>query len=76
MEPIVSARIVTIDPEILGGAPVFSGTRVPIVVLFENIADGFTVQESVDAYPTLTLDVALEALRQAAILLIQHGRVR
>lgn len=36
----MSANIVTSDPEILGGTPVFTGTRVPVAVLFENLADG------------------------------------
>ena len=61
--------LVTIDPEILGGTPVFTGTRVPIAVLFENLADGLTLDEILDSYPTLTRENALEALRQAESLL-------
>ena len=61
--------LVTIDPEILGGTPVFTGTRVPIAVLFENLADGLTLDEILDSYPTLPRENALEALRQAESLL-------
>ena len=41
----MSANIVTSDPEILGGTPVFVGTRVPVAVLFENLADGLPTAE-------------------------------
>lgn len=66
---IMSANIVTSDPEILGGTPVFAGTRVPVAVLFENLADGLTLDEILDSYPTLTRDKALAALQQAESLL-------
>jgi uncharacterized protein (DUF433 family) len=62
-------NIVTTDPEILGGTPVFTGTRVPIAVLFENLADGLTLDEILDSYPTLNREQALAALEQAESLL-------
>ncbi len=48
----MASKIVSSDPEILGGTPVFVGTRVPLAVLFENLADGMTLDEILDAYPT------------------------
>jgi uncharacterized protein (DUF433 family) len=45
--------IVVRDPEILGGRPVFRGTRVPVEVLFENLEDGLTLDEIVASYPSL-----------------------
>lgn len=65
----MSANIVTSDPEILGGTPVFAGTRVPVAVLFENLADGLTLDEILDSYPTLTREKALAALLLAESLL-------
>ncbi len=65
----MSANIVISDPEILGGTPVFAGTRVPVAVLFENLADGLTLDEILDSYPTLTREKALAALQQAESLL-------
>jgi uncharacterized protein (DUF433 family) len=62
-------KIVSIDPEILGGTPVFCGTRVPIAVLFENLADGLTLDEILDSYPTLPRELALAALHDAETLL-------
>lgn len=63
------SQIVTIDREILGGTPVFTGTRVPVAVLFENLADGLSLEEILESYPTLRREQAIEALHQAESLL-------
>ena len=65
----MGSAIVVSDPEILGGTPVFSGTRVPGRVLFENLADGVSLQEILDAYPTLKREHVIEALHQADLLI-------
>lgn len=54
--------LIVSDPEILGGTPVFRGTRVPLAVLFENLADGLTLDEILASYPTLSREQALRAL--------------
>jgi uncharacterized protein (DUF433 family) len=58
-------RLIVSDPEILGGSPVFIGTRVPVRVLFENLEDGLSLDEILDAYPTIKKEHAIEVLRQA-----------
>ena len=65
----MSAQLVTSDHEILGGTPVFTGTRVPIAVLFENLAGGLSLDEILDSYPTLKREQVVEALHQADSLL-------
>lgn len=64
-----SQTLIVSDLEILGGTPVFAGSRVPVAVLFENLADGLSLDEILDSYPTLKRDQAIEALRQAESLL-------
>jgi uncharacterized protein (DUF433 family) len=59
------SKIVSFDPEVLGGTPVFVGTRVPVAVLFENLADGMTLDEILDAYPTVSREAALSVLQEA-----------
>lgn len=61
----MASKIVSSDPEVLGGTPVFVGTRVPVAVLFENFADGMTLDEVLDAYPTLSREAALSPLHEA-----------
>lgn len=54
---------VTIDPEILHGTPVFKGTRVPIETLFDYLAEGESVHEFLDDFPSVTreqVEMALE----------------
>ena len=56
---------ISIDPDVFGGAPVFTGTRVPVAVLFENLADGLTLAEILDSYPTLSREAVLNVLKEA-----------
>lgn len=62
--------LVTVDPEVLGGTPVFSGTRIPVAILFENLADGLALDEVIDSYPGIRKDVAIEVLRLAGMTLV------
>jgi uncharacterized protein (DUF433 family) len=54
------------DPEIMRDRTVFAGTRVPVQVLFENLADGLSVDEIVASYPTLRKEDALSVLAEAS----------
>ena len=67
----MNTKLIESDPEILGGTCVFSGTRLPVGVLFENLAGGLTLDEILDSYPSLKREQAIEALHQAEILLQQ-----
>ena len=42
---------VELNPELVSGAWVFRGTRVPVVALFENLEDGVTINEFVELFP-------------------------
>ena len=65
----VSELIVT-DPEVLGGVPVFKGTRVPIKSLFEYLENNYTLEEFLECFPTVTRDQARHLLEcsEAAVL--------
>jgi uncharacterized protein (DUF433 family) len=49
---------VTVDPEILGGTPVFKNTRVPVRTLFEYLAADYSLEEFLEAFPSVSRDVA------------------
>lgn len=53
---------ITIDPEIVSGTPVFSGTRVPIDALINNLEDGLTLDEFLDNFPTVAREQAVQVL--------------
>jgi uncharacterized protein (DUF433 family) len=50
-------RLVVSDPEILGGDPVFRGTRVPVHMIAELVAQGSTPTELIESYPRLTAEM-------------------
>lgn len=50
------------DPEILGGTPVFKGTRVPIRVLIESLEAGDTLSGFLENYPSVSREQAIEVL--------------
>ena len=53
-------------PELVSGAWVFIGTRVPVVALFENLEDGITINEFVELFPGVELIHARSVLEHAA----------
>lgn len=57
---------ITVDPDIMSGAAVFTGTRVPIQTLFDYLMDGCTLAEFLDNFPTVSQEAALEVLAYAA----------
>lgn len=58
-------KAVSIDKEILGGTPVFTGTRVPIQTLFDYLEGGDSLEEFLDDYPSVTKINAIEVLKMA-----------
>jgi len=54
------------DPELVSGAWVFRGTRVPISALFENLEDGAQVDQFVEWFPGVSLEQARTVLEHAA----------
>lgn len=62
LEEQVAQLPVTSDPEILSGATVFRGTRVPVAALLDNLAAGLTLNEFLDNFPTVTREHALQVL--------------
>jgi len=66
--------VVHSDPEILGGTPVFRGTRVPVKNLLDYLAAGDSLDEFLDAFPSVKREQAVAALEIARDLLIAGAR--
>ena len=56
---------INIDPETMGGTPVFTGTRVPIKSLFDYIETGSTLDEFLENFPSVKKEFAIEVLEMA-----------
>lgn len=62
--------LVTVDPDILGGTPVFHGTRVPVKSLFEYLEDNYTLEQFTEFFPTVTLELARRVLERSESALL------
>ena len=62
------------DPEIMGGTPVFVGTRVPVHSLFDYIEGGETLNEFLRQFPSVKREQAVSALEQACETLVTGVR--
>ena len=59
------------NPDIMSGVPVFRGTRVPVQTLFDYLADGCSISEFLDNFPTVYRDQALQVLTHASSHFLQ-----
>ena len=66
---VMLETIVQVDPEILGGTPVFRGTRVPVKNLLDYLVAGDTLDRFLDDFPTVKREQAVAALELARDLL-------
>src|SRR5439155_23929626 len=64
-----SDDVIVKNPQIMGGAPVFRGTRVPLQALFDYLEGGETLEEFLDGYPSVSREMAIRALEEAKQLL-------
>jgi uncharacterized protein (DUF433 family) len=64
-----TSRIVHSDPEILGGTPVFIGTRVPIKILLDYLEAGDSLNEFLDHFPSVSRQQAIAVLELAKEML-------
>ena len=63
-------QIVHSDPEVLGGTPVFVGTRVPVQALLDYLEGGDTLEEFLDNFPGVSREQAIAFLEEAARALL------
>ena len=65
--------VVHSDPGILGGTPVFIGTRVPVQTLIDYLQAGHSLADFLDDFPTVTRDQAIAILEDAKHLLLSDA---
>ena len=59
------SSVINIDPKILGGTPVFKGTRVPIVSLFDHLRGGYSIEYFLEDFPTVSREQVDKLLEEA-----------
>jgi len=64
--------VIVKDPEIVSGAPVFRGTRVPLQNLFDYLEGGETLDTFLEGFPGVSREDAISALEEAKIALTRQ----
>jgi uncharacterized protein (DUF433 family) len=72
---LMMEKIINVDKEILGGTPVFMGTRVPVKNLFDYLEEGEPVSEFLKDFPSVKKEQVDEVLKIAQQLLISLTKV-
>ena len=57
-----SNDLITVDRDILGGTPVFKGTRVPVKTLFEYLENNYSLEEFLKCFPSVSREMARDVL--------------
>ncbi len=70
---ISTLPIVHSDPDILGGTPVFMGTRVPMKTLLDYLEAGDSLNEFLDHFPSVTREQAISVLELAKKMLTAYA---
>ena len=70
----MTEKLIDRNPDILGGTPVFSGTRVPVRILMEHLEAGDRLDDFLDDYPTVTREQAVELLKRTTAQLVDDPR--
>ncbi|MDX2302234.1 MAG: DUF433 domain-containing protein [Microscillaceae bacterium] len=68
-------KVIHIDKEILGGTPVFYGTRVPIKNLFDYLETGESIDEFLDDFPTVKKEQVLKLLELSQKILQNSSEI-
>jgi uncharacterized protein (DUF433 family) len=63
-------KVIVKNRDILGGTPVFRGTRVPVQTLFDYLEGGERLEDFLQGFPTVSRELALAALEEAKHLLL------
>jgi uncharacterized protein (DUF433 family) len=61
----MKSSIITISPDIMGGTPVFTGTRVPIQTLLDYLEAGESIDDFLEGFPTVTREQIIAFLEEA-----------
>ena len=67
-----SPRVIS-DPDILGGTPVFIGTRVPVRIIFEHLEAGDSLEVFLKDFPSVSRELAIQVLEDAKMALVHDA---
>jgi uncharacterized protein (DUF433 family) len=71
--PEVVASVISRSPEVMGGTPVFAGTRVPVQTLLDYLEAGESIDDFLEGFPTVGRDQVIAFLERAAMLAVSEA---
>jgi uncharacterized protein (DUF433 family) len=71
---MTTANVITINPKILSGTPVFTGTRVPVESLIDHLKAGDTLEDFLEGFPGVRREQAEAFLEMALDAALNHAR--
>lgn len=69
----MNTQLITVDPEIHSGTPVFAGTRVPVRTAFDHLEPGDPLELFLDDFPSVSRELAVAVLEQAHAALVPYA---
>lgn len=69
MKVEIQPQVISRSPDVMSGAPVFAGTRVPVQTIVDYLAGGHPLAEFLDDFPTVSREQALELLQRVKEML-------
>lgn len=66
---------ITADPDIMLGKPIIKGTRITVEIILRKLSDGMTMEELLEAYPSLTKEDILAALSYSADVISEEEMI-
>jgi len=73
---MMKTKLITVDPEIMSGEPVFTGTRVPVRNLVDYLSAGHTLDDFLKDFPGVKRRQAIAYLQQSSTALLEQTEVR
>jgi uncharacterized protein (DUF433 family) len=61
----MAEHVISCDPDVMGGTPVFAGTRVPVQTLLDYLEGGESIDEFLDGFPSVRREQVIQFLEQA-----------
>ncbi|MGH8738524.1 MAG: DUF433 domain-containing protein [Burkholderiales bacterium] len=69
----MAQHIITLSPDVLGGTPVFAGTRVPVQTLLDYLESGESIDDFLEGFPSVKREHVIAFLEEAKASLIAQG---
>ena len=70
---LMKSNVITSNPEVMGGTPVFKGTRVPMQTLIDYLEAGNSIEEFLEGFPTVKKQQVIDFLEETKELFLANA---